>query len=125
MTDIVNYGKSLEKRAKSNVDVVITHDYMDRDKLVEWLSQHNMNCFPYYRDRPGLSAVTDQALSSGRAIMTTECNTFRHLHRYINHYPKESYLELSKSTLLGVQQMREDWSPENFRKGFNDFHLIA
>jgi glycosyltransferase involved in cell wall biosynthesis len=118
-TDIVNYGKRLEKRAGPKVEVIISHDYMDRDVLVGWLSQHTMNCFPYYRERPGLSAVTDQAISAGRAIMTTECNTFRHLHKYINHFPKQSYLELAESTLSGVKKMQIDWSPETFRKEFD------
>lgn len=120
MTEIVNYGKSLEKRAGKKVEVIVTHDYMDRDVLVGWLSQHNMNCFPYYRERPGLSAVTDQSISSGRAIMTTECNTFRHLHKYISHYPNQSYEQLAESTLPGVQKMKEDWSPEKFRLGFDN-----
>jgi glycosyltransferase involved in cell wall biosynthesis len=116
---IVAYGDKLKKMANSKVDVRITHNYMDRNKLIRWLSQHNMNCFPYYRERPGLSAVTDQAISAGRAIMTTECNTFRHLHRYINYYPKESYLSLMETTLQGVKQMQVDWGAKNFNYQFN------
>ena len=119
LTVIVNYGKWLEKKAKSNVEVVITHDYMDRYALILWLSEHNINCFPYYRERPGLAAVADQAISSGRAIMTTDCNTFRHLHRYIDHYPSQSYMYLAEHTAEGVKRMQEDWSPDNFRKTFN------
>lgn len=118
-TEIVNYGKFLEKRAGPKVEVVITHDYMDRDVLVAWLSQHTMNCFPYYRERPGLAAVTDQAIAAGRAIMTTECNTFRHLHKYISHYPVQDYLELAESTPKGVKAMQRDWSPEKFRQEFD------
>lgn len=117
---IIDYGKWLKSLAKSNVEVRVTHDYMSREQLVEWLSEHHMNCFPYYRERAGLAAVTDQSISAGRAIMTTECNTFRHLHKYIGHYPKESYPSLVGSTLDGVKQMQEDWSPENFRKEFNE-----
>lgn len=117
---IIKYGEWLKSLAKSNVEVIVTHDYMSREQLVGWLSEHHMNCFPYYRERAGLSAVTDQSISAGRAIMTTVCSTFRHLHRHISHYPKESYLELSTSTLPGVKQMQEDWSPENFRKEFNE-----
>lgn len=117
---IVSYGNWLKSLAKSNVEVRITHDYLSREQLVEWLSEHNMNCFPYYRERAGLAAVADQAISAGRAIMTTECNTFRHLHQYISHFPKQNYLELLNSTLSGVKQMQEEWSPENFRNSFNN-----
>lgn len=120
ITQIANYGKWLEKKANSNVDVVISHDYMDRNKLIAWLSEHNMNCFPYYRERPGLAAVTDQAVSSGRAIMTTNCSTFRHLHKYIDSYPNQSYLSLAESTLYGVGRMRNDWSANKFRLTFDN-----
>lgn len=119
VTEIVNYGKYLEKLAKPNVEVIVTHDYMDTPDLVGWLSEHNINCFPYYRDRPGLSAVTDQAISAGRGIMTTTCNTFRHLHNYIDYYPRQSYLELSTSTIPGVKKMQEEWNPDQFRKQFD------
>jgi glycosyltransferase involved in cell wall biosynthesis len=117
---IKEYGKWLKSLAKSNVDVRITHDYLSSDELVGWLSEHNMNCFPYYRERAGLGAVADQAIAAGRAIMTTECNTFRHLHQHISHYPKQSYMELMESTVDGVIKMRDLWSPDNFRKSFND-----
>jgi len=120
LVTIKSYGDWLKSIAKSNVEVIVTHDYMTREQLVEWLSEHNMNCFPYYRERAGLAAVTDQSISAGRAIMTTECNTFRHLHKYISSYPKQTYLQLLESSVSGVKQMQEDWSSENFIKGFND-----
>lgn len=118
MAQISEYTDKLKRLAKSNVDVRISKSYMDRDDLVGWLSEHTMNCFPYYRNRPGLAAVTDQAIASGRAIMTTECNTFRHLHRYIDSYPNKSYLELAESTPSGVLKMRDEWSPKNFKQHF-------
>jgi len=117
---ITKYGDWLKSLAKSNVEVIVTHDYMNRNELIGWLSEHNINCFPYYRNRPGLSAVTDQAISAGRGIMITDCYTFRHLHKYIPHFPEQSYYRLSKSTLPGIKQMQEDWSPENFRKTFDE-----
>lgn len=120
MKEITEYSNWLKSLAKSNVEVIITHNYMERNELVEWLSENTMNCFPYYRERPGLAAVADQAISAGRAIMTTECNTFRHLHKYINYFPRESYQELLKSTVEGVKKMQEDWSVDNFKKSFRN-----
>ena len=120
MAEINAYGDKLRGMAKPNVDLRITKSYFDRDDLVAWLSEHTMNCFPYYRNRPGLAAVTDQAIAAGRAIMTTECNTFRHIHQYINHYPKQSYIDLSLTTPTGVRAMQADWSPDNFRKEFHN-----
>lgn len=102
----------------SNVDLRITHDYMDKASLIDWCSQNTVNVFPYYRDLPGLSAVTDQAIAAGRGIAITDCNTFRHMHKYIDYYPRQSYMELSESTLAGVKQMQTDWSNDNFVEAF-------
>jgi hypothetical protein len=76
--------------------------------------------FPYYRDLPGLSAVTDQAVVAGRGMAITNCNTFRHLHKYIGYYPKETYLQLTETTVPGVKQMQEDWSNDNFVLKFKE-----
>jgi hypothetical protein len=103
-----------------NVDLRITFDYMSKPELIRWCSQHTLNVFPYYRDLPGLSAVTDQAIVAGRGIAITNCNTFRHMHKYISFYPEQSYIELSKSTLDGVKQMSIDWSNENFVTRFKE-----
>ena len=115
---IAQYGVWLKSLAKANVEVIITHNYMEKNELVAWLSEHNANCFPYYRNRPGLSAVTDQSISAGRGIITTECDTFRHLHEYISYYPKQSYEELVESSVSGVEKMKEDWSEDAFREKF-------
>ena len=118
--DTDSYFGELKRVADAfKVELRITRDYMSRDDLVGWLSEHNMNSFPYYRTIPGLSAVTDQAISAERAIAVTDCATFRHVHKYISHYPEQNYLELSESTLKGVRKMKKEWSVENFRKSFN------
>ena len=116
-TSYFNELKNVANRVK--IELRITRDYMTRDNLVGWLSEHTMNSFPYYRDIPGLSAVTDQAISSERALAVTDCSTFRHIHKYIPYYPNQNYTELSKSTLEGVLRMKEEWSEKNFRESFN------
>ena len=128
LSNLKTYAERLKRLAKSNVDVRFSYDYMPKKDLISWLSEHHANCFPYYRSRPGLSAVTDQAIEANRGIIITECNTFRHLHKYISHYPTQSYEELAVSTLPGVRQMQEDWSPQNFKKQFTNLlienHII-
>lgn len=117
---VVNYCNTLYKFKADNVDLRITNDYMSKQDLIRWCSQNSLNIFPYYRDLPGLSATTDQAISAGRGIAITNCNTFRHMAKYINYFPKESYMELSVSTLPGVQQMKSDWSADKFTNAFLD-----
>lgn len=116
---LVDYAKSLKEVAKNGTEVLITHNYMTKPELIAWCSENTANAFPYYRDNMiGLSAVTDQAISAGRPLIVTGCNTFRHIHKYINYYPKQTYEKLIATTLPGVLKMQEDWSPDNFKRTF-------
>lgn len=115
---LIDYGNILRKLAKPDVEVIVTHDYMSRSDLVRWCSENTINSYPYYRDLPGVSAVTDQAISAGRPIAITNCVTFRHMHQYISWYPNQSYLELIESTPSGIKQMQIDWHADKFREKF-------
>ena len=108
------------KLAGPKVDLRLTDTFMDKQELISWCSEHTLNVFPYYRTAPGLAATTDQAISSGRALAVTYCDTFRHIHKYIDYFPNQSYLELIKSTPSGVRQMQQDWSQEVFLNSFED-----
>jgi hypothetical protein len=108
----------LQVKQRPNIDLRITQNYMSKEELVRWCSQNTINSFPYYRNLTGLSAVTDQAISAGRPIAITNCETFRHLRPYISYFPEQSYEELIKSTLEGVKRMQEDWNPHNFEHVF-------
>lgn len=113
------YGKTLKRMASRSVEVQVTYNYMTKTELINWCAENTANVFPYYRDNiPGLSAVTDQAITANRPIIVTDSATFRHLHTYISYYPNQSYKELIQSTLPGIKKMREDWSPEKFRDKF-------
>lgn len=114
------YSDELKILSKPNIDLRITHDYLNKEELIRWCSEHTINIFPYYRKIPGLCAVTDQAISAGRAIAVTDCDTFRHLHKYISYYPKEDFNSLCKSSLTGVMQMQKDWHPDRFNDKFNE-----
>lgn len=118
---IVTYAQGLRSKVRSkNIDLRITHDYMDKQELVRWCSEHAINAFPYYRNIPGLAAVTDQAISAGRPIAISNCSTFRHMFQYISYFPQQNYRELIASTPEGIKQMQEDWSAERFNARFNE-----
>ena len=114
------YGKRLLSLGNNKIDLRVTHDYMEKPDLIRWCSQNSLNIFPYHREVPGLSAVTDQAIVANRGIAITDCNTFRHMRPYINYYPEEDFLSLTESTLPGIRQMQIDWSNENFVLRFRE-----
>ncbi len=106
------------KTAKKGVEVIITHDYMTKDELIEWCGQNTLNCFLYSRNMPGLSATTDQAISSGRPLSVSNNETFRHITQYIKPYPNWSLKESISHSQAGVLQMKKDWAPEIFTNKF-------
>ena len=133
-TDIAqNYAEYLstlcKKTAKKGIQVIISHDYLTKEELIDWCGQNTLNCFLYNRDMPGLSATTDQAISSGRPLAVSENNTFRHIIAYIKPYPYRSLKESIAISQAEVLQIRNDWAPANFAKRFeqvlDDFNLSS
>lgn len=115
------------KTAKNGVKVIVTHDFMSKEELIDWCGQNTLNCFLYDRNMPGLSATTDQAISSGRPLAISENDTFRHIATYVKPYPLRSLKESIAISQAEVLQIQKDWAPENFAKRFEqvltDFNL--
>ncbi len=116
-----NYlGEICKKKAKQGIEVVISHDYMNKVELIEWCSQNTLNCFLYDRNLPGLAATTDQAITSGRPLSISQNDTFRHILAYIPPYPDLSLRESINRSIPCVKQMQHDWSPSNFALRFEN-----
>ncbi len=103
---------------KNGIKVEITTDYMDKNELIEWCSQNTLNCFFYDRQIPGLSAVTDQAISSGSPLSVNNNSTFRHILKYIKPYPDWSLKYSIENSKNIVNQIKIDWSSDAFYKKF-------
>ena len=121
LTTIEQIKLECEKLKKPGIDIRITHDFFNERQLVEWCSQNTLNCFFYSRNMPGLSAATDQAISSGRPLAVTENPTFRHVLQYITPYPRRILEQSIVVSTKEVMAMRDAWSPENF---LNKFEII-
>ena len=117
-----------QRTAKDGVEVSITRDYMDKDELIQWCGQNTLNCFLYNRNVPGLSATTDQAISSGRPLAISTNETFRHIHARVLPYPLRSLKESIAVSAGEVAQLQKDWAPQKFAARFeeilSDFKLF-
>ena len=107
----------------TNIELIITHDYLSDEELVKWCSKNTINVFLYdrttsYGYKTGLAATTDQCISSGRPLLVTEDPTFRHIHPYIESFPKLGIKEAITKNIEGVLKMKEEWSPEKFLHKF-------
>lgn len=108
---------------KPEIYVKITSDNLSKKELINLCSTQTINCFFYNRQHifgAGLSAVTDQAIASGRPLFVTDDCTFRHIHKYIDHYPKITIKEAIEKTKDGVLKMKKEWSSLNFSKKFEN-----
>ncbi len=113
-------GQMCRARAKSGIEIIVTHDFMSKPDLIKWCSQNAINCFLYDRNQPGLAATTDQAISSGRPLITSKNNTFRHIQKFIKPFPYQTLRSAIETSQQKVEQIQKEWSPEKFREKFEE-----
>ena len=113
-------GQMCKDRARDGVDVIVTHDFMSKEELIDWCRKNTLNCFLYDRNQPGLAATTDQAITAGRPLITSKNNTFRHIQKYIKPFPYQTLKEAIEKTPARIEQIQHDWSPQRFRERFDD-----
>lgn len=111
-------ARMCEERAKDGIEVIVTHDFMSKRDLIEWCGQNTLNCFLYDRNMPGLAATTDQAISSGRPLIISKNDTFRHIETFIKPYPQQTLKEAIENTPKQVAEIQREWSPQKFREKF-------
>ena len=111
---------------KSGIKFYLTHNNYSKEELIEWCASNTINCFFYDRvhiNKTGLAAVTDQAISAGKPILVSGDPTFRHIHKYINHYPNIGIKQAITETKEGVLKMKDEWSSKNFLLKFENILL--
>lgn len=111
-------GDLCKGTAKKGIEVIVTHDYMSKEQLINWCSENTLNCFLYDRNMPGLAATTDQAIVSGRPMAVSKNDTFRHILAYLPPYPDRSLKQSVAASVTSIKQMQKDWSQENFALKF-------
>lgn len=112
-------AKTCARIAKPGIEVRFTYDFMGPDELVDWCEANDLNCFMYTRCQPGLSATTDQAIISGRPLLTLSNDTFRHIHKYIPPYPVWSLRDAMDRSVPSVRRLQQDWSTDAFGQTFH------
>ena len=109
-----------KQKAKHGIEVIVTHDYMEKKDLIDWCAKNTLNCFLYDRNIPGLAATTDQAIVSGRPLAISKNDTFRHILVYLPPYPEMSLKDSITKSIPWIRQMQKDWSPREFSLKFEE-----
>jgi hypothetical protein len=94
------------RRAFSNIELEISHDFMAPDQFVEWLAGNDLNAFLYDdTDRSrGIASTIDHALAARRPIAVTRSWMFRHLWDVEGIFVEES--PLSAIMARGIEPLR-------------------
>jgi hypothetical protein len=102
--------QSCLSKARPGIEVEFTREFFTDEELIRWCSRNTLNMFMYDRHMPGLAAVTDQAIASGRPLLVSRNETFRHIHSYCRAYPDRSITGAIEKHADAVRRMQEDWS---------------
>jgi len=81
---------------KPGIDVIITHDLLDTQQIIDLLAQNTINCYFYdYLDGAGLASSPDYALAAKRPIAVTRS------------YQMRNYWDLEPSVLIENSSIKQ------------------
>lgn len=110
---------------KPGITLELTHNNMTKNEIIKWCGSNTINCFFYDRYKlgfvHGLCAVTDQAISSGKPLLTSSDPTFRHITKYIKPFPEITIKQAIQQN--NVSKMQQDWMPSKFLNKFENILL--
>ena len=103
-------NKCKETLTKSNISIDITHNYFNKNELIEFLSENTINVFLYSNDgNRGISSATDWALASGRPLAVSNSSMFRNL---LHCKPSICVNERNLINIIesGIEPLKELWT---------------
>jgi hypothetical protein len=98
-----------------NIKLNITTEFIDENKLLEFLAKNDINVF-YYEGNPnsGLSAALDYALAVKRPVAVTRASLLRHVANENTLLENNTIQQILNKGLKPLEKQREKWSIENF-----------
>lgn len=107
----------------SNIQLEVTHDFWDTQKLLRWLASNTINCFFYeHMYGRGISSCIDYALSVERPIAISRSYMFRHIYDAKPSICIE-HKNLKKIIAQGLEPLlpyKLRWTRENLRKDYEN-----
>ncbi len=92
----------------TNIELMVTHEFMAHETLLQWLNQNDINVFLYNPSQGrGISSATDYALSARKPIGVSSSEMFRHLPKEIC-LDNKSIPELLQSGTDPLRKVYED-----------------
>lgn len=116
-----HYGNQCHEIAWSypEIDLEVTHHFMDQEGLLHWLSSNDLNVF-FYGPNPGrgIASAPDYAIAAGSSIAINGCQMFRHLSQALGTYPTTSLYKAWEQNGPKVNALYEEWTPNQLRADY-------
>lgn len=116
--------KAVEQITKPGIQMLVTHDFLSEDELLDFLAGNTINAF-HYDALPGrgIASVTDYALAVDRPIAITKSNMFKHLYFSAPEICMEDHTlpEIIAAGTKPLEQFRV-WNKKNFIRQFEDIY---
>ena len=115
-------AKDMRTAFKPEIAMEFTQEYMDRQELVNWLGQSDLNIFLATPERGeitggALLASTDLAITSRAPLMVSKTLEARHLQQFMYETITEAICEQNAQD---VEAAYEAWSPEAFAASIDE-----
>lgn len=115
------YAKEIEKNCKNlikkkNIKLDITHNFLEGEKILDFLSQNTINVFLYENtEARGISSTIEYAMAVDRPIAISQDQMFRHI---LDIKPSiciknNSLKQIIKNGVEVLKKRKEEWSEEN------------
>jgi len=100
---------------KPGITLSISHDYLDKDALLDFLAQNTINVFLRDNKGRGISSVFDYALAVDRPIAISNSPMFRHIldSKSSISVTENSLKEIIKNGTTPLIKYTKEWTPEN------------
>lgn len=100
---------------KPGIKLSISHDYLDKNALMDFLAQNTLNVFLRDNEGRGIASVIDYALAVDRPIAISNSPMFRHI---LESKPsisvtENSLKEIIKNGITPLIKYKKEWTPEN------------
>jgi hypothetical protein len=103
--------------SKPGIELVITHDFLSKQQLLDFLAGNTLNAFFYNTDKHrGISSCIEHALAVRRPLAITKCGMFRHV---LSAEPSiciedSSLAQIIENGIAPLTPFYEEWSTPSF-----------
>lgn len=113
----------LREKCVGKMELIISHEYLSPDGLVNFLAGNDLNAFFYdEQSGRGVSSVIDFAIASERPMVLSNCSMFRH----IRHFAPELFLantpvrQILETGGESCKRLKALWTPEKAARAYDD-----